>query len=387
MRKLTVLVIIFSFITFLVYKKPGTVIKSSPSVEKKAIFISYLEYQSLLANKSILKQKEEIIKIIDNIKSLDLNMLIIQVRSFCDSIYPSKIYPFSSVFTGVELESYPFDYLDFIIKIAKEKGIEVHAWINPYRIRNKTDISSISKYSPAFLYLNTNHVKVIKDKGIYFNPASKVVETLILDGIKELIANYKIDGLLLDDYFYPDKTIDLENYKLANTNMTIDEYRFNNINQLVKKIYRLTKTNNIKLSISLEGNIENNYLFNYADLKKWLSEEGYLDYVMPQIYFGFNNERKPYLETVKIWNDLIKIKSIKLIPAISSYKIGQEDINALGGKDEWLNNNDILMKQVLVSRNLSNYIGFSIFRYEYLFNDKYKTINTFNELNNLKAIL
>ena len=143
----------------------------------------------------------------------------------------------------------------------------------------------------------------------------------------------------------------------------------------------------VVFGISPEGNINNNYDSNYIDTKKILSEEGYVDYIMPQVYFGFLNEVMPFMETVSMWNSLIKVNNIKLIPALAFYKVGTTDEYAKGGSNEWIENNDIIKKQVLISRNVSNYGGFSLFRYDYLFNDEYLNDYLKKEKDNLKDIL
>ena len=106
---------------------------------------------------------------------------------------------------------------------------------------------------------------------------------------------------------------------------------------------------------------------------------------MPQIYYGFNNEVKPFYNTLKEWEDIVKNTSIELMPALALYKSGSIDKYAKGGINEWLDNDDILMRQILVARNSINYSGFSIFRYDYLFN-KEDTQTVLNEVKNIKKI-
>ena len=270
--------------------------------------------------------------------------------------------------------------------------MELHAWVNPYRIRSTTDISSISTDNPAYQYLNTNHVKVIEDVGIFYNPASEEVRDLVISGIEELVKNYDIDGVHFDDYFYPDDTIDLENYQEyldAGGTLSLSDYRLNNVSLLIKGVYDKIKSikEEVVFGISPEGNINNNYDSNYIDTKKILSEEGYVDYIMPQIYFGFLNEVMPFMETVNMWNSLITVDTIKLIPALAFYKVGTTDAYAKGGNNEWIENNDIIKKQILISRNVSNYGGFSLFRYDYLFNEEYLNDYLKKEKDNLNDIL
>ena len=108
---------------------------------------------------------------------------------------------------------------------------------------------------------------------------------------------------------------------------------------------------------------------------------------MPQIYYGFENTNKPFLKTINEWNNLIKNKNIKLYIALAFYKVGQVDTYALNGKEEWLNNNDIIMKEIIYSRNINNYNGFSLYRYDNLFNKDLYQNNSKEEINNLKSLL
>lgn len=338
-------------------------------IEKRAIFISYIEYQDYLKGKNKQDITNEITKMIDNIKKYKFNMLILHVSPFSDAIYESKIFPSSSSIVNKEGEKLPIDVLSYFIEVAHKNNIELHAWINPYRISNSTDVTKLSFTNPAYKWLNTNNVKVIENKGIYYNPASSEVHDLIISGIEEIVKNYDVDGIHLDDYFYPDTTIDLENYQPFENTISLTDYRLSNTNKLVKDIYDKIKSinNKVLFGISPEGNIENNYNNNYADVKKWISEKGYIDYIMPQLYYGFLNESKPFLKTLNEWYDLVKI-DIAFIPALALYKSGTIDEYAKSGKYEWIENNDIIVREIKSLKSLKKYDGYSLFRYSNLIN-------------------
>lgn len=342
--------------------------KSNP-VESRGIFISYIEYLNHLKNKSEIETKSEINNIIDNVKKYYFNRIYLQVRPFSDSIYNSEIFPSSYTIVSNQGDKPSIDVLAYFISQAKKNNIELYAWINPYRISNDTDTTKLSNTNPAYKWLNTNNVKIIKDKGIFYNPSSEEVINLIIEGVKEIVRNYKIDGILLDDYFYPDDTIDLENYQKVASQISLTDYRLNKVNELVSGIYKSIKeiNNKIQFGISPDGNLDNNYNIHYADVKTWLSEEGYIDYIMPQLYYGFNNETRPFIKTLNEWNSLIK-NDTKLITALSLYKAGTIDKYAKAGKYEWIENSNIIRKQIQVARNIINYTGYAIFRYDYFIN-------------------
>ena len=151
--------------------------------------------------------------------------------------------------------------------------------------------------------------------------------------------------------------------------------------------FMFENNDSVLFGISPQGNIENNYSSEYLDIKSILSNEGYIDYVMPQIYFGFDNSSKPFIDTYHEWEQLIKVSSIKLIPALALYKSGNVDNYAGKGINEWIDNSDILKRQILYMRDRTLYSGFSIFRYEYFYNSDKWNNNVVNEIENIRKII
>ena len=391
MKKLFVFFLIFLSFLFcnalVVSNKEKTI---NEDLEIRGIYISYLEYLTNFSNNSLDINKAYINKMLDNIKSLNLNTIFLHVSPFSDSISKSNIFPYSYTLTGVEGKNPGMDYLEFFIKEAKKRNLKVHAWINPFRISNYSDTSKISKDNPAYTLLNTNHVS-ITDKGIYYNPSSPKVIDLIIKQVYELITNYDLDGIHFDDYFYSDYEIDIENYEAffeKNNNITLSDYRLKIVNTMIKNVYQTIKSydKNILFSIAPDGNINNNYELHFADIKTWLSQDDYVDIIMPQIYYGFENDYKPFIETLNEWHSLIK-NNVKIIPVLAFYKVGLEDTYAGGGKNEWTLNNDIIKRQINYSRTLEKYSGFTLFRYDFLYNDNLKNENSLKELENLKILL
>lgn len=388
MKKYLIIILIFILGLFLLFGKKSKEVEKME--EKRFIFISYIELAKYLKDKEETVMKNTIDDMINQCKDFGFTDIILQVRSFSDAIYYSDIFPSSITIVAKEGDKLPFDVLDYFIKISHKNNIRLHAWINPYRIRSNLSTEEIKDNNPAFKYLNTNKVEK-NAKGIFYNPADEEVRKLILSGVDEILDNYDIDGIHYDDYFYPSDTIDLENYNEAkkdNQDLTLQQFRLENTTKLIKETYeRVKKKNkNILFGISPEGNITNNYEVNYIDTKKFASEEGYVDYLMPQIYFGFFNSVKPFYQTVKEWNSYITTDKVKLIPALAFYKVGCEDLYAKDGQYEWVESNNIIAREVLTSRPLSNYQGFAIFRYDSILSDNL-TDQAFKEKENLKNIL
>lgn len=380
---LAVMIITAFFVFFMIIQTREKTNNSNRfSSEVRGVFISYIEYMKYFQNKDAATIQQEIDRMIHTAKDLHFNCIYFQVRAFSDSVYESDIFPFSHTITGIQGKKLNFDILEYVIKVAHQNQMDVHAWVNPYRISNDTDIAFLSKDNPAYQWLSTNHVQVIENKGIFYNPASEEVKKLVIEGVKEIVSNYDVDGILLDDYFYPDSTIDLENYQEVENTISLTDFRLSKINELISGLYEAIKSinPNVLFGVSPDGNIENNYSMHYADVKKWLKEEGYVDYIMPQIYYGFLHETMPFIQTVNEWKELIQ-NHTKLVIALSIYKSGTTDRYAGSGMDEWIHDDDIIAKQIKVIRNLPSYTGFSIFRYAF-FLDAENNIYLQNEIQN-----
>ena len=383
MKKILV-IIVLSIVLISNIKLDRTSIKKEE--ETRAIFVSYIELNKYIKGNDYEISKRNIRKIIKNIKRLKCNTIILQVRSASDAIYKSNIYPMSLNIVNTEYDDY-YDVLDYFIKESHKSNVKVIAWINPYRIRTTCDKTTITEKNPAYKYLDTDIVYI--NNGIYYNPSKQETEDLIIKGVEEVL-NYDVDGILFDDYFYPDNNIDKKDYEeYIKNNEFIEEknYRLNIVNKMIKREYKTCKNKNIKIGISTDGNIDNNYNKNYADVKSWLKSNEYIDFIMPQIYYGFYNSTRDYIKVTKEWENLIENKDIELYIALAFYKVGMEDKYAKSGFNEWIDNDNIIMREILLSRNLKNYKGFSLFRYENIFNEEIYTKTSIKEIENLKKIL
>ena len=337
--------------------------------EIRGIYISYLEYLNNFQGNSKTVNQAKIDKMIDKIKEKNLNTIFLHVSPFSDSIYESKLFPYSSTLTGVEGKNPGFDYLDYFVEKAHQKDIKVHAWINPYRISFDKNMNSLSDKNPAKKLINTTSIMIDKN-GIYYNPASDIVKNLIVRQVEEIINIYNVDGIHFDDYFYIQNDIDKIEYNsyLANSGTkSLKEFRLDNTNDLIKKVYKIVKKKNKDLlfSIAPDGNINNNYLYHYADVKTWISSSDYVDVIMPQIYYGFNNEYSPFNKVLDNWIKLCTNKNIKIVPVLASYKIGEVDNDAGLGKNEWIDDNDIISKQISKIKE-NKLAGYALFRYDYV---------------------
>lgn len=373
--------------------------RKQQSEEMRAIWLSYLDLKPMLltsGDRSVGKAQFEknIDEAFSQMKSLGLNTVIAQVRPFGDALYDSEYFPWSYLAAGEEGKAPGFDPLEVMVEKAHEKGLRLEAWVNPYRVRNAAVTRSIAKNNPVNQMLKTGDA-IKYNNAITYNPASQKAQELIVNGVREIVENYDVDGIHFDDYFYPttDAAFDsasFKAYKNAGGTKSLAAWRRSNVDSLVKKVYAAIKAvdSEVTFGISPQGNLENNYDKQFIDVKKWLSEDGYIDYICPQIYFGFKNKTCPYEQTVNEWNSLIK-NDTKLYIGLAPYKIGTEDTYAGDkGKMEWKNSGDILARMVDSARDAKHYGGFALFRYNSVFEPQSSVRSAIKEeMTNLKNLL
>ena len=379
-------------------KSAQTTQKQEETEEVRAIWLSYLDLKAmLLASGDQSAGEKQFTKNIetafDNMQALGLNTVIAQVRPFSDALYESELFPWSYLAAGTEGKDPGFDPLEIMVEQAHARGMRLEAWINPYRVRNGANTREMSASNPANAMLKTGDA-IQYNGAITYNPASKKAQQLIVDGVKEIVENYDVDGIHFDDYFYPttDMAFDkasYQSYRSAGGTLDQADWRRQNVNDLVKAVYAAIKEidEDVVFGISPQGNMDNNYNNQFIDVEEWLTEDGYIDYICPQIYFGFQNSTCPYAETVKAWDQQIT-NDVKLYVGLAPYKIGLEDTYAGNGKWEWANNDDLLARMVETARESENYQGFSLFRYDSVFCPQSDVKNDVKqEVNNLKDVL
>ena len=369
----------------------------APSGELRAVWLSYLDLETMLKGKSEAEAKAGIDKAFDKIKSLSMNAVIVQVRPFADALYDSQYFPWSKILSGTQGKNPGYDPLSYIVSAAHKRGLEVHAWVNPYRVLTTTDISKLSDDNIAKQWYNEkeDYTVIVDSKGIFFNPARPEVRKLIINGIKELVSGYDIDGVHFDDYFYPttatsfDKTAYSE-YTANGGSLSLANWRMDNVNTLIKDTYASVKAAkpSVQFGVSPQANVDIDYSAQYADVKTWCKTAGYIDYIMPQVYYGFENKTCPYEDTVKLWNSMIKASGVKLYVGLAVYKIGVKDQWAGSGAGEWQDSSDIIQRQVSAAREQSRFAGFALYRYDSVFNPASGVKTQVNEeMKNLQSIL
>ena len=210
---LKILVLAFTFV-FLFSSCSDDVEKElNFSNDMRGVWISVFDLPLPIQSKE--EFSEKINDMFSDINSKNLNNVFVQVRAYSDALYPSDIFPFSAKLCGVQGKDPGFDPLEIMICCAHHYSLKFHAWINPYRISSDSDTSKLSSDNPALKLIEKNQGDIIFcDSGIYYDPASLPAQKLILDGVREIVKNYDVDGIHIDDYFYPgtDESIDEKLY-------------------------------------------------------------------------------------------------------------------------------------------------------------------------------
>lgn len=347
----------------------------------KAMWISQYDLYNVLTVNGRQRSKGDFTRLVctmlDNVKALGINTVIVQVRPFGDSFYPSEHYPMSSYAVGAYGNSSDYDAFETIVTQAHIRGLSIHAWINPLRAMTEAEILRIDDdYAIRRWYEEKNGEYIVKvGERLYLNPAYEETRRLVCDGISEIIELYNVDGIHIDDYFYPttDKSFVEKIYSEYIKNggeKSLDEFRREQINMLIKEIYSTVKHENesILFGVSPSGVMKNNYELLYADVSYWCAREGYLDYICPQVYFGFEHSSCAFDKVCDEFSAMIKNDNIRLIVGMSLGKAATEyDAYAGEGKYEWRDRKDILKRSLEKVYSMDKCSGVSYFSYQYFF--------------------
>lgn len=336
-------------------------------------------------------------KTMENIAEGGFNTVLLQIRPFADSYYQSEYYPLSYFVTGsYAKQEVKYDVVSIFIEEAHKLGLSIHAWINPMRCMTRSEIESITgewaitdwyshmgdggEYS-EYMFSGTDAGGTTR---LYLNPAYEEVRQLIINGIDEILTNYKVDGVFMDDYFYPEEvksntTIDANAFaNRTDDSAFVFEFRCNNVNTLIRGIYAKVKEHgeDIIYGISPNGHITHAYGAECADIYTWCATEGYCDIMYPQFYYGMLHGQVSISELMKQWHEVLKVDSIKLVPILTLHKAGTTDTWAINddAKEEWKTYNDVLLMSMtyLLLNPYRDIDGIGFFCYQYFYGDESK---------------
>jgi uncharacterized lipoprotein YddW (UPF0748 family) len=307
-------------------------------------------------DKRIEKTKSELIDLFDMAENKNFNAIFLQVSPQGDALYESQTVPWSKYLTGTFGKDPGFDPLEFAVEEAHKRNLEIHAWLNPYRVSTKNDDKTIKTLNieQSVYKEHPDWIRKVNDS-LMVDPGIPNVRDWIENRVLEIVKNYDIDGIHFDDYFYLNGLQDNTTYEKYNNGQfnNIKDWRRNNTYLLIKEIKEAINKEKswIKFGVSpfsvwqnkstsKEGSNTSssysNYNNEYADTKKWVEDE-LIDYIAPQVYFTFDNTTIPYATITSWWKDICKDKNVHLYIGQALYKVNEDSKFKEAGIDEFTN--------------------------------------------------
>ena len=301
--------------------------------------IDYPSQQGLSAD----QLKSEADTILNNIAAMGLNTVFLQVRPSADALYQSALFPWSRYVSGTagQAPDGDFDVLAYWVEGAHSRGLQLHAWLNPYRITRdgKEELDSLPETSPA-----KQHPEwVVEYEGnYYFNPGLPAVQQLVVDGAAEIVRNYDVDGIHLDDYFYPGTDFnDAAAYARYGEDFDdIGDWRRDNVNTLIASLDETVHAINPELSFGVspagiwdnkadnpkgsDTNGRSSYREIYCDSVEWV-KRGTVDYICPQLYWSIGYEIADFEVLVDWWQDIVSTSDVALYIGIGAYRAAEAE--------------------------------------------------------------
>ncbi len=345
-------------------------------------------YATSTAN--ITKQKAAMTNYLDQLKAMNMTSVCFQVRSMCDAMYESSYEPWSSYLTGSRGTDPGWDPLAFVVEECHKRGLECYAWVNPYRYSTQADLEDT---------WTTTQDKALKNNGMLIsnsysdgsstkyittlNPGLESVRTHIVNVCKEIITKYAVDGMLFDDYFYPNHISegsdapDYSLFKNSGTSLSIGDWRRANVNQMVKDVYDMIQVErpDVRFGIGPAGVAGKNdthgyptqcpvsasdwqYSTIYSDPLAWL-EEGTIDFISPQIYWHTDYSIAPYGPICEWWSNVANYFNRHMYSSVSITDMASDN-----SEDHWSEHVDQIKLNRQYTKN--NSAGTNFYSTKYL---------------------
>lgn len=277
-------------------------------------------------------QKNEMVKYLDVLQKNNFNAIYFQVRTMSDAFYKSSYEPWSSYLTGTRGKDPGWDPLAFVVEECHKRGMECHAWVNPYRFSTGSNWSTAQDQALKSAGMLLAYTKSDGKTTTILNPGLESVRKRIVDVCKEIINNYDVDGLVFDDYFYPEgipvtsSAGDYDLWQKSGASMTFGDWRRNNVNQMVADVYKMVQQQKpyVRFGISPAGAactsaavaakhgidrcpVASDWQYDgiFSDPVAWL-EAGTIDYISPQLYWKTNHKTNPFGPMTKWWSYVAK---------------------------------------------------------------------------------
>lgn len=329
-------------------------------------------------------QKESYRAMLDMLRLKGFNTVFVQVRGMGDAFYDSSYEPWSASISGVRGKNPGYDVLQFMIDEAHLRGIEFHAWINPYRISTRE--SSANVYPQLHPGVDPSWI-VDHEKIRIYNPALPAVRQRLADIVKDIVTKYNVDGLHMDDYFYPDPAsagvmksddADFQQYKGAFTD--IKAWRRDNVDKAIQLIFNTIRDNKPQVVFSISPAASKDYNYNtlYADLGKWC-QQGWVDVLIPQLYQEIGNSANDYKLNLAIWSQYAY--SARLVIGHALYKFGVQ------GNPQAFQSTQELINQFELSKKNTKAVGSVMYSARDVYFNRIGVSDKLSQLYSHKAII
>ena len=365
-------------------------VQAQPKREFRGVWIANVSNVDWPSQKGLTaeQQRQELIGLLDLHQKQGLNAVFLQIRNACDAVYPSAIEPWSEWLTGQQGQNPGYDPLALAIEECRKRGLEIHAWFNPYRaVTDATKASiapnHISKTQPDWI-LSYGNLRIL-------DPGLPEVQTYVTRVVMDVLRRYDVDGIHFDDYFYPYPQTGLtinDNATFARHNRGFTnraDWRRDNVNKLVQMVHDSIQVVKpyVKFGISPFAIWQNKsssaqgsdtkgfegYSGTFADSQKWLQED-WIDYIVPQVYWSIGNAAANFATLVPWWNKATYGQHVYV--GHGAYKINNDaDLN-------W-NNPQQLLDQIKLVRTYENIQGSAFFSAKTLKNNPLNVANLLKE--------
>lgn len=270
-----------------------------------------------------------------------INTVFFHVRAHGDAYFPSTVWK--------RVTAKDIDLLATAVEEAHKRGLALHAWVNPYRIGAQKPTDGLLSFG--------------KNGTWYYAPSDPAVRQSVLDGVREILERYDVDGVHFDDYFYPaGMNPDGEPFEDIPKGADVTLWRQTQVDALVSAVYGLCHQYGKTFGVSPIADHRRSAAQGYANVTRWMTEAGYIDYICPQLYVGFRHQTKPFLPLLEEWAALPRREGVRLYIGLALYKVGLEnDPYAGSGAAEWSTDEEIIPRQIQAVRKVSD--GYVLFRY------------------------
>jgi uncharacterized lipoprotein YddW (UPF0748 family) len=285
------------------------------------------------------QQRAELLSILDRAAGAGFNAVILQVRPASDAVYRSSIEPWAALLSGTQGTDPGYDPLAFAVQEAHARGLELHAWINPFRAGNASDSTRLA---PTHLFRARRDLVRVYGNMLWLDPGEAAVHDHVMRVVADIVQRYDIDGIHADDYFYPYPQTDAANrpivfpddatFARSGAGMTLGDWRRANVDRFVERLYRevhvLKPT--VRVGISPFGIWRpgsptgvsglDAYASIYADSRKWL-REGWVDYLAPQLYWAISAPQQSFPALLDWWMGE-NVRGRHVWPGLAAYRVG-----------------------------------------------------------------